>query len=678
MTLATLLTMTLILPAQPPGAAAAPGAAPPSPPVAAHHRNPRDRAGYTSIHHYELARHRGAVPPRRRLPPASRLKRGTHKSVNRIVYGYYPFWLADLTTIRWEALTHLAWFSIELDAQGDVTATHGWPDTAAVSTAHAAGVRVDLAFTLFSGSGVLALCQDAARRATAIDNMVDLMEQGGADGIAVDFEGLVAGTRDPFTTFITELRAELDARGLATAEISIAGPAVDWNDNFDLPALLDQIDYFFIMGYDYFWSGSGYAGPTGILRVTPGWRHATAWSALRSIAHYTSLVPAHRRRQILYGVPYYGREWTTTSGDRGAATVSSVGSVTYSAARAAVEATHTRQWDPGTRTPWYAWSEGGSWHQVYYDDAESLGHKYQLALDEGLGGVGIWALNHDAPFPDLWDLLEERFGVEPPAPEGHRDNPIRIREYPFADSRDTAVGPSQYFNHYGCRPDLDEYGREWVYRVDVCQPGILAASVPEYPGNDPDPDLHLLSGPDQDACLDRAHTDLNVALQPGSYLLTVDTYVDDSIELEGPYELSVSFTPEAGTEGCAAHLVCEAGDCQCADPAHTDCGSLCADLDSDPAHCGACHAPCAANERCEAGQCVPDAPVPDASVSPDASDATELPCCPCPDRGCGCHAAAAGTDDGFGPFGAGLPLDAALPWLVLLWLWGLRRREIEG
>jgi hypothetical protein len=343
-----------------------------------------------------------------------------------------------------------------------------------------------------------------------------------------------------------------------------------------------------------------------------------------------------------------------------------VGSVTYSAARAAVETTHTRRWDPGTRTPWYAWTDtGGTWHQVYYDDVESLGHKYQLALDEDLGGVGIWALNHDAPFQDLWDLLEDTFGAEPPTPPGHRQNPIRIRQFPFTDSRDTAVGPSQYFNHYGCRPDLDEYGREWVYRIDLCRPGILAAAVPEYPGNDPDPDLHLLSAPDQDACVDRAHTELNVTLQPGRYLLTVDTYVDDSIELEGPYELSVAFTPEPGTEGCAAHLVCEAGDCQCADPAQTDCGSVCADLDSDEAHCGACHAPCAGDETCEAGRCV-SATLPDAGVTPDASDATELPCCPCPDQGCGCSASTCP--------GPGLPLGAVLGGLALLLL--LRRRSV--
>lgn len=615
---------------------------------------------YTSVHHAEMVRHRDEVAPQRTLPTTGRLKHGAQKTVNRVVYGYYPFWIQDLTTLRWEALTHLAWFSVELDELGNVDATHGWPDTTTVQAAHAAGVRVDLSFTLFSGNGVLTLCSVEANRNRAIANMIDLMEDGDADGISVDFEGLVAGTGPHLTTFLTALRAALDLRGHPTAEISVAGPAVDWNDNFDLPALLDQIDYFFIMGYDYFWSGSANAGPTGILRVTPAWRSAASWSAIRTIAHYTSLIPADRRHQIIYGVPYYGREWTTTSGVMGAATIANVGSVTYSAARAAVATGQTRQWDPDTRTPWYAWQDGSTWHQVYYDDAESLAHKYQLALDEDLGGVGIWALNHDAPYTDLWDLLETTFGAEQPAPEGHRANPIRITTFPFDDTRDTTNGPSQYFNHYSCRPDLDEYGREWVYRVDVCQPGILAAHVPGYPGDDPDPDLHLLSGPDQDACIDRAHTDLTASIGPGTYLLTVDTYVSNAIEMEGTYDLSVTFTPEAGSEGCAGHLVCDAGDCLCATPGETDCATLCADLQTDHDHCGACQHPCAADETCEDGLCV-GAPQSDAGVTPDAStDATELPCCGCPDKGCGCQAAAPD---------AGLPVMA----LLLLLLLGRRR-----
>jgi hypothetical protein len=236
---------------------------------------------------------------------------------SRVVYGYYPYWVAGLDTIRWASLTHLAWFSIELDATGAVTASHGWPDAATVAAAHAAGVKVDLTFTVFSGAGNTALCADPARRAATIATMIERMEAGGADGISVDFEGLIDGTRDNFTTFIRELRAGLDARGHLAAEISIAGPEVNWAGadgvpEFDLPALLDSASYYFVMGYGYFWSGSSTAGPIGILDVDAAWRAATSWSMERTLAGFASSRRA-RRGQIIHGVPYYGREWVTAS-----------------------------------------------------------------------------------------------------------------------------------------------------------------------------------------------------------------------------------------------------------------------------------------------------------------------------------------------------------------------------
>ena len=568
-----------------------------------------------SVHEWELRRHADEPLAPRLVPPDEVLREGRAKAVDRIVYGYYPYWVRDLTTIRWSALTHLAWFSLEMDATGAVTAAHGWPDTTTVEAAHAAGVRVDLAVTLFSSSGIGTLVGSATNRARAIGNLVDRMVAGNADGIAIDFEGVPGSARDNFTTFIRELRAELTRRGLTAAELSVAGPAVDWSSAFDLDALLDQIDSYFIMGYDFFWSGSAHAGPTGILRTTADWRPFTSWAALRSIARYTSLVDAAKRRKIVYGVPYYGREWTTVDDSMGAATIANVQSVTYSAAREAVSTTRTRRWHDGIKTPWYVWNSGG-WHQVYYDDEESLRVKYWLARAQDLGGVGMWALNYDAPHAELWDLLETMFAGEPDPPEGHRDNPLPIATFPFHDERDTTSGPSHYFNYYSCDTGLAEYGREWVYAVDVCQAGTLTAHVPEYASVDPD--LHLLSAPDQDACLARAHTDLSHPVGPGRYLLTVDTYVDDAVELEGPYALDVEFTPDPGTTGCAAHLTCRGGACVCADPALDDCGTACVDTTSDPAHCGGCGAACDPGEGCVAGACVPAAADADADADGDA------------------------------------------------------------
>lgn len=574
-------------------------------------------AAARSIHEAELQQHRLEPLRPRIVPPAQRLLNGRTKSVNRIVYGYYPYWMHDLTTIRWEALTHMAWFAVEMNSSGQATSKHGWPDSATVTAAHNAGVRVDLAFTLFDSNGIATLCNSATNRARAVDTMVDLMQEGGADGVSVDFEGVPASARDNFTALIAELRDELDGRGLTDAQISIAGPAVDWSKAFDLAALLDHADYYFIMGYDFFWSGSGRAGPSGIMRITEDWSGIASYCGLRSIAYYTSLIPDAKRSQIIYGVPYYGREWTTTTNQMGAPTIANVAAVSYAAAMEDLAAGRQRQWHDGIKNPWYVWQEGGQWHQVYYDDAESLAAKYDMALAQNLGGVGMWALNHDSGHTELWDLLEQKFGAEPAQPPGHRFDPIPIKAFPFHDERDTSEGPSGYFNYYSCRSDLPEYGREWVYRLDVCQPGTLTARVPEYDWADPD--VHLLSDLDSSACLQRSHTEISTAIQPGTYYVTVDTFVDQPVELEGPYTLDVDFVPEAGSVGCASHLACSAGQCVCPDAATTDCQTGCFDLQTTTEHCGACNRACEPGQQCVAGSCVGGQPPVDGGTSDGAA-----------------------------------------------------------
>lgn len=515
-----------------------------------------------SIHQLELEAHRGEPLAERLAPPPPTAPR---RALDRVVYGYYPFWVADLARIRWSALTHLAWFSIEIDARGAITAAHGWPDRATVDAAHAAGVRVDLTFTLFSGADILALTRDAQRRATTIAMMIDRMEAGGADGISIDFEGLIDGTRDHFTTFIRELREALDAAGHSDAQISIAGPSVNWAGSdglpeFDLPALLEHADWYFDMGYGYFWSGSSTAGPIGILDIDRTWRAATGWSMERTLAGFASEVTPAQRRQLIHGIPYYGREWVTADDTVAARASSHVGAVTYTGSKADLGDGRTRRWDPGSGSPWYAWQVGGAWHQVWYDDAESLALKYRMIDDEGLGGVGIWALNYDKPHPELWDLLEATFAQPRPAVEGSRAAPVAIAALPFHDARTTVDGPGRWFNYYGCAPTTPEYGHEVVYRVEVCQPGRLEATVADDATTDVD--VHLLGALDEDACLARGDLTAGADVVAGTYYVVVDSYVRDLVSAEGPFTLDVTFAPTPGTACPVTPPTCDGGDCE--------------------------------------------------------------------------------------------------------------------
>jgi hypothetical protein len=101
------------------------------------------------------------------------------------------------------------------------------------------------------------------------------------------------------------------------------------------------------------------------------------------------------------------------------------------------------------------------------------------------------------------------------------------------------VGPFQQFN---------EGGGEVVYEVRLLRPGRLTASVDEVEGDGVDVDVHLLRGPNPTTdCVQRDHIGVDVTLEPGTYLIAVDTWVSSTGRVAaGPYALSVDFVPSAG------------------------------------------------------------------------------------------------------------------------------------
>jgi spore germination protein YaaH len=509
-------------------------------------------------HAAELEAHRGERPVAIRRILRSHGEPGQPR-VHRVVYGYHPYWVDAFDEIRWDLLTHIAYFAVDIDASGNLGDRNGWPNADFVATAESHGVGTEVSFTLFSGPSISALIGSPAGTANAVANMIAAMEEGGAGGINIDFEGLEAGSRDDFTAFIRTLREGLIGRGHLDATISIAGPAVDWTNSFDFGALAPLIDVYFVMGYGYHWTQSGKAGPTGQLRVTGDWRPHISISLQRTLAAYTAQVPPEMRRVIVLGLPYYGRDWPTATDAMHSATAGDGSSVTYAAARRAMAQGRTRRWDEGSANPWYAYSTGGQWHQAWFDDEESIAAKYELALDQGIGGVGIWALGYDAGYGELWDTIDAYFTAEPDPRAGDRTLPIPIASFPFGDARDTRDAPGSWFNAYGCSPATPEYGREWVYVLDVCQDGQLTASITD--GAGVDVDLHLLDGLTEERCVARDDVAITSPIGPGRHYLVADTYVSDHVPQEGAYTLSVDFTPSPGSIGCEPGATCVEGTC---------------------------------------------------------------------------------------------------------------------
>lgn len=325
------------------------------------------------------------------------------------VFGYHPYWMGNAwQNYRWNLLSDLCYFSYDTDpATGNPVTTNGFETAAVIDTALAHGVKVHLCVTLFSGHATFFANQQAQQ--TLIGNLIALLIQRSAGGINIDFEAVPSSQQQGLTNFLLQLSEALHTN-LPGTELSIAAPAVNWNNTFDLPAIAPALDLVMIMAYDYYWNGSTMAGP-----VAGYWPLTTSfdYSVSRSLSYYQAQgVPGEK---LLLGLPYYGREWPVNSNTLPAGTTGSASAITYRNVRANSSGFYTpsnHYWDHRSYNPYYSYFNN-NWRQCFYDDTKSLGAKYNLVNRRDIGGIGIWALGYDNGYPELWNLIEQKFTENP-------------------------------------------------------------------------------------------------------------------------------------------------------------------------------------------------------------------------------------------------------------------------
>jgi spore germination protein YaaH/flagellar hook assembly protein FlgD len=349
-------------------------------------------------------------------------------ALRREVFGFLPYWeLTDSTTrLDYSVLSTIAYFGVDAGGDGHLihqrsgTTDVGWAGWTSgvlsnvISAAHAQGTRVVLtvqrfAWTSSGWSDTTTLLSSATARQTLADEIAATVRDRGADGVNLDFEPLPTGQGANFVTFVRQLRASLDIQALG---YQLTFDATGWIGNYDITALTaaGAADAVLIMGYDYRTSGAANAGSVSPLI-------GGAYDLTDTVAAYLARTAAAK---IILGVPYYGRAWSTTSSAPhaatrpGSATYGYSSSVVYGTA-VGVAASKGRLWDATELSPWtvYDWQYCTTCpttsRELYYDDAESLGVKYDLVNARGLRGAGIWALGYDGSRPELYALLDAKF-----------------------------------------------------------------------------------------------------------------------------------------------------------------------------------------------------------------------------------------------------------------------------
>ncbi len=371
--------------------------------------------------------------------PAAKAVVGSGSSLRRDVFGFLPYWELTDSSARIDnsLLSTIAYFSVGVDKSGNLVKTNsdgsvstgwgGWTSaqlTNVMNVAHQAGTRVVLTLTMFAWSSSDAATQgsflgNASARAKLAKAAAAAVRDRGADGINLDFEPIASGHAADFTALVRSIRTELDALapGYQLTFDSTAQPGSYELENLTAAGAADAA---FVMAYDFRSDGAANAGSIAPL-------NGPLYDINDTVRTYLARVPASK---IVLGLPYYGRAWSTVSNALNAKTQSGTkyGSSTsvFYATAAGLAASNIRNYDPVERSPWLAYQRQNcsstygcvtSWRELYYDDAQSLGERYDLVNRVGLRGVGMWALGYDGTRPELYKALADKFLNDTTPPE---------------------------------------------------------------------------------------------------------------------------------------------------------------------------------------------------------------------------------------------------------------------
>ncbi|MBC7695905.1 MAG: T9SS type A sorting domain-containing protein [Burkholderiales bacterium] len=329
-------------------------------------------------------------------------------ALTKKVYGWHPYWVGSVyTNYNWSMLSDFCYFdySVSPTTGNNTNGSFAWATSAAVTAAISNSVNVHFCATLFASHSTFWASSTAQQ--TFITNAINLLNsRPGSNGINVDFEGMGAADKTPFTSFMTNLCNQVHAAN-PNYEVTMALYAVDWSGTFDLPALNPIVDQFIIMGYDYYYSGSSQAGPEAPLyNFQTGYNQTLA----KSITYY--LKQGASKNKLLLGLPWYGREWETLAATAPSNTTGGFTSsrlYNYVKNNPTTYSTINKNWDSNSFNPFYSYVTGTSTRQCWIDDNYSYGRKFDMVNQRGLGGIGIWALGYDDGYTDLWNLIKDKF-----------------------------------------------------------------------------------------------------------------------------------------------------------------------------------------------------------------------------------------------------------------------------
>ena len=350
------------------------------------------------------------------VPQQSQFLMKSNSRLNKSVFGFLPYWELASANIRLDLLSHIAIFDFLLTEDGSLLDPPGWPDDwePVITSAQSSGVKVLMTISNLPVGGVdpdivTNLINNESAQQLFFNDIKNTIDTYNLDGVILDFEALNIEDRgEPITNFTRELRDSLDV-WFESKELSFATPAVNWGSYWNLAQLAETCDYLFIMGYDYHGSWSENAGPVAPLTGNEIYNLVNYGTTIE--VDYAGIDPS----KLILGVPYYGAQWQTDNSDpyskvtpKGDSDSNWVGHIDYR--NIGWISRPPPNFDPISNTSYFLSTRDRNTYELIWIDSDySLSLKYDFAIKKNLAGIGMWSLGKDGNYPELWNLIEEKF-----------------------------------------------------------------------------------------------------------------------------------------------------------------------------------------------------------------------------------------------------------------------------
>lgn len=327
------------------------------------------------------------------------------------VFGWHPYWVGEAyQSYNFSLLSALAYFSYELNPKtGGYFSVHDWETTALVDSAQKHEVSVLLTVTnLGYRNNEVFLKNKAAQRNLAYQ-LIDLLKKRNANGINLDFENIAKSNKDLFTNFVIDLSNQLK-KADSSYVITLAVPALDFDEIFDFVQLNNYVSYYVVMGYEFYGKGSTKAGPIAPLSSGKLWWSYDLEQSLKN--HLAAAMPAEK---MVFALPYYGAEWQTEDLKLASNVMPpEKGFRSYHTYRYIKNnykhLIFNEEASSGSRF-YLDQDKNRNCKQIWFEDEVSLAKKYDWILKNKLKGVGIWALGYDNGYTELWELIAHKFAL---------------------------------------------------------------------------------------------------------------------------------------------------------------------------------------------------------------------------------------------------------------------------